>query len=145
MEITFTIPGAVVGKGRPRFSSVGSYVKAYTPAKTASYENLVKLMYQEAAQGKRFEDDEPLCMTVEAFYDVPKSTPKKKAEKMLADEIRPTKKPDLDNVLKIIADALNTVAYRDDTQLIAATITKRYSLTPCVIVTIKSWGIPEKE
>ena len=139
MEVTFIIPGEVVGKGRPRFSTYGKFVKAYTPEKTATYENLVKLMYGETAKGERFTDDEALLIEVDAYYEVPKSASKKKAAEMLAGRIRPTKKPDLDNVLKIICDALNGVAYRDDTQIISARITKHYGEYPSVRVHLSSW------
>ncbi|MEI3450518.1 MAG: RusA family crossover junction endodeoxyribonuclease [Blautia massiliensis (ex Durand et al. 2017)] len=48
---------------------------------------------------------------------------------MLANEIIPTKKPDMDNVVKIIADSLNQVAYRDDTQIEDCQCRKFYSET----------------
>ena len=53
-QIRFTIPGEPFGKQRPKFSRVGNYVRTYTPDETTSYESLVKLMYQQAAKGKKF-------------------------------------------------------------------------------------------
>ena len=53
-QIRFTIPGQPFGKQRPKFSRTGAYVKTYTPKETTSYENLVKLFYNEAAKGKMF-------------------------------------------------------------------------------------------
>ena len=53
-QIRFTIPGQPFGKQRPKFSRAGAYVKTYTPKETTSYENLVKLFYNEAAKGKMF-------------------------------------------------------------------------------------------
>ena len=50
-QIRFTIPGQPFGKQRPKFSRAGAYVKTYTPKETTSYENLVKLFYNEAAKG----------------------------------------------------------------------------------------------
>ena len=141
MEITFIIPGKPVAKGRPRFSTAGKFVKTYTPEQTARYENLVKLMYQERANGRRFEDDEMISVVIEAHFEIPSSTSKKKKEAMLKDELRPITKCDLDNIMKIICDALNGVAYRDDSRIVAALLVKKYSENPCVIVTLKSWGI----
>lgn len=129
-------------KGRPRFSSYGGYVHTYTPKQTANYENLVKVMYLEAADGFRFGDDEMLCITVDACFGVPKSFSKSKRNKALMDEIRPITKKDADNCLKTICDALNGVAFKDDSRIVAATVTKRYSDTPCVLVKISSWGLP---
>ena len=51
--------------------------------------------------------------------------------------LRPTKKPDMDNVVKIIADSLNQIAYRDDTQIVDCQCRKFYSDNPRVEVTIK--------
>lgn len=56
-QIRFTIPGQPFGKQRPKFSRAGAYVKTYTPKETTSYENLVKLFYNEAAKGKMFPED----------------------------------------------------------------------------------------
>ena len=36
----------------------------------------------------------------------------------------PTKKPDADNIIKSIADALNGIAYADDSQIVQATVNK---------------------
>ena len=53
---------------------------------------------------------------------------------MAKGEIRPTVKPDWDNIGKIISDALNGIAYKDDAQVVSCTVEKRYSNTPCVEV-----------
>ena len=50
---------------------------------------------------------------------------------------RPTKKPDLDNIIKAIADSLNGIAYKDDAQIVELKSKKFYSDTPRVEVTIK--------
>jgi Holliday junction resolvase RusA-like endonuclease len=105
----------------------------YTPDKTVNYETLVKQLY--ITQGhERLEG--ALKLTVNAFFSIPKSTSKKNKEKMLQGEIRPTKKPDWDNVGKIISDALNEMAYKDDCQIVCATVRKWYSDNPRVEVEI---------
>lgn len=140
MKVEFCILGEPQGKGRPRFRSTGSYVTTYTPDKTAAYENLVKLEYERQCSGARFEDGESLDMRIYAYYGIPKRTSKKKAALMLNGLIRPTKKPDMDNVVKVIADSLNNVAYKDDTQIVDAMVRKFYSDTPRVVVAICSIG-----
>ena len=116
MQVKFTILGEPKGKGRPRFSrKTGT---AITPKDTVNYETLVHMEYLEQCNGFRFEDTAMLDMRIKAYYSIPKSVSKKKKAAMLAGEIRPTKKPDMDNVVKIIADSLNQVAYRDDTQIV---------------------------
>lgn len=137
MTITFTVPGSPQGKMRPRVVKRGNFVQTYTPDKTVNYENLVKLMYGQEAKGRVFDREKSLLVLIVALYDIPQSTSKKRAELMRIGEIRPTKKPDLDNIAKIICDALNGVAYHDDAQVVDLKVVKYYSDTPCVTVTIE--------
>ena len=55
---------------------------------------------------------------VTAFFEPPKSISKKKRAEMLEGKIWPAKKPDSDNIAKVVLDALNGIAYHDDTQII---------------------------
>lgn len=119
----FTVPGKPRGKGRPRFRRAGNFVQTYTPAETASYENLIALEYQ-AAGGKLL--DGPVDVVVFASFTPPKSTSKKNREAMLAGEILPNCKPDADNILKAVLDGLNGVAYKDDTQVAHAQVSRYY-------------------
>ena len=109
---------------------------AMTPKDTVSYENLVKLEWQTAYGTESFPKEAMLDMRIKAYYRIPKSASKKKRAAMLAGEIRPTKKPDMDNVVKIIADSLNNLAYYDDTQIVDCQCRKFYSENPRVEVTI---------
>ena len=131
----FTIPGEPQGKGRPRVVRQGGFARAYTPEKTASYENLVKVEYQRA-RGIMYAGDVQLRMTITAHYGIPKSVSKIKRAAMVKGIIRPVKKPDADNVAKVICDALNGVAYRDDTQIVHLAVSKWYDDEPCVVVEI---------
>ena len=139
-QIRFSIPGQPFGKQRPKFSRAGAYVKTYTPKETTSYENLVKLFYNEAAKGRMFPEGAMLDVRIIAYYEIPKSTSKKKRKEMLEHRIRPTKKPDWDNIGKIICDSLNLVAYHDDSAVVDAQVRKFYSETPKVDVMIKVVG-----
>lgn len=127
MNISFTIMGEPTGKGRPKFSRQGNFVKAYTPEKTEKYEHWVKLSYIEKYGNKKsFADDAPLYVYIDAYYNIPKSVSKKKAAMMMRGDILPTKKPDCDNIIKIILDALNGLAYKDDQQVAKVSVAKRY-------------------
>lgn len=136
MEVKFIILGEPKGKGRPRFCR--NTGQATTPKDTVNYETLVHMEYLDQCNELRFPDDVMLDMRIKAYYSMPKSASKKKKAAMLAGEIRPTKKPDMDNVIKIIADSLNQVAYRDDTQIVDCQCRKFYSENPRVEVTIKT-------
>lgn len=131
--IHLTIPGEPQGKARAR-TGKGF---AFTPEKTVLYENLIKTIFaQEKCQ--RYEGDGiPLEMIIKAYYRIPKSASQKKYANMHSGVIRPTKKPDADNIMKVVADALNGIAYHDDTQIVRAIIEKWYSDEPRVEVIIK--------
>lgn len=113
-RISFEVPGEPVAKERPRTNMATGVV--YTPAKTKNYEETVKWCYQMAAHGARFPDNEPLSMLVVAYRPIPKSASAKKKSLMRAGAERPITKPDWDNVGKIVSDALNGIAYRDDSE-----------------------------
>ena len=81
----------------------------------------------------------PVHVRITACFGIPKSAAKKKRAMMIAGDIAPTKKPDFDNIQKIICDALNGVAYHDDSQIVKADIKKVYSTTPHVEVNVAAW------
>lgn len=137
-KVNITIPGEPAGKGRPKFTTVSGYAKAYTPAKTANYETYIKLAYSERYKQMTFSADEPLKITIYAYQTIPGSESKKRKALMLADKIRPTKKPDWDNIGKIVGDALNKVAYPDDKQIVEAHIYKYFSNEPRLEIEIEA-------
>ena len=141
MSIRFSVPGKPFGKQRPRVVHNGSFSKAYTPKETVNYENLVRLMYSNAARGRMFRPGEMLDVRIIAYYEIPKSVSKKKRKAMLEHRIRPTSKPDVDNIEKIICDSLNLVAYHDDSAIVDAQVRKFYAEMPRVDVILKDWMI----
>lgn len=135
IEIRFTVPGEPVGKGRPRFVRTFSGGRAITPTKTRWYEEDVRCEYYTQCD-HRFSDKDMLKIHIDAYFNIPKSASKKRTKDMLEKKIRPTKKPDADNIIKVIADALNDVAYYDDKQIVDCSISKYYSDIPRVEVEI---------
>jgi Holliday junction resolvase RusA-like endonuclease len=121
-KISLTIPGKPFGKQRPRVLKNGI---TYTPKETVNYETLIKELY--IIQHFRKQLEGPVRIHIKAYFPIPKSVSKRKKEEMIAGKIRPVKKPDMDNIIKIIADALNGLAYRDDSQIVECTIEKYFS------------------
>lgn len=136
--IVIQIPGVPVGKGRPRFARRGAFVQTYSPEKTQNYEAVVRMAAMDAMQG-RPPLDVPLRVNLDIVMPVPASFSRKKRDAALADDIRPTTKPDVDNVMKGVLDAMNSIVWVDDKQIVSGTFEKRYGLTPCVIVTVTEW------
>ena len=108
-----------------------------TPDETLVYENLIRSEYQRQCGSTRFQDEAQLDVRILAFYPVPTSVSKKKRRMMLDHEIRPGKKPDWDNIGKVVTDSLNQIAYRDDAQVVDAQVRKFFSEQPRLEVTIQ--------
>lgn len=131
MKRNFNIPGKVQAKQRPRFN--GKF--AYTPKETIAYENWVRTCYLEKYRGQPILEN-PLKVKIIAYYEIPKSTSKKKRLEMKDDKVFPTVKPDTDNIAKSILDSLNNIAYIDDKQVVKLEVEKYYSDVASVVVMI---------
>lgn len=121
----FLVPGTPKGKARPRF--VRSTGRTYTPPATKEYEASVRYAYLNA-----LDDDDPIMLEgpircrIEAVFRIPPSYSRKKHTDCIEGRLQPTGKPDCDNIVKAILDALNGVAYKDDSQVVDVSIIKRY-------------------
>jgi Holliday junction resolvase RusA-like endonuclease len=130
-QVVFIVKGEPKGKGRPRFSKG----RVYTPAETDHYEKLVAWSYADSAKGYKFTS--PVRVTIKAYHKPPKGKSKKLVMDMLDGHILPTKKPDIDNIAKIILDGLNHIAWDDDKQIVELIVGKRYGEDPSVVVAIE--------
>ena len=136
LQVDFTVPGPPRGKGRPRFARRGNFVTTYTDAATASYEDQIRFYALRAMGGNK-----PLTTALEALISVrlpvPQAYSKKRTEACLSGLERPCRKPDLDNIIKALMDAMNEVIYDDDVQIISISATKRYAINAGVDVLIR--------
>lgn len=128
MLYTLEILGKPMGKQRVKFGKGF----AYTPKETVNYENYVKTLFQSKygqplLQGK-------VNISLKAYFSIPKSTSKKQKNKMLLGDVKPLRKPDCDNIAKVILDSLNNIAYKDDKQVVSLTVKKFYSDIPKVCI-----------
>lgn len=132
-SLDITIPGPPAGKGRPRFNRRQG--RTYTPAETETAESNVRAAWAAARQPRL--PDGPITLTIEILVTRPKSHFTAKG-RLSAEGLRhpiPTKAPDCDNVTKLVQDALNGLAWRDDAQVADLHVTRRWSVTPRVRVT----------
>lgn len=130
MEVRFILSGEPRGKGRPRFTRQG---RVFTDAKTVAYERAVLASAKVVLAGSPPLDG-PVFLRVDAFMQIPKSASKRRRADMLAGVERPTKTPDWDNLGKIVCDALNGVAFRDDSQVVDGRARKFWSDRPRIEV-----------
>ena len=128
MEVVFEVPGEPRGKGRPRF--IKQTGKAYTDSETKAYENKIVAYYRKQLGNFRWPDSAFISVQVTAHYPIPKSATKAVTAAMRAGTMRPSRKPDIDNVMKIVLDALNGVAYKDDSRVVCVEAQKIYSDVP---------------
>lgn len=135
MTIEFMVPGVPVGKGRPRFVRRGNFVSTYTPAPTASYENLVKMQAALAMLDRPLILG-PVSVRVSLYLIPPASWSQKKRRLALSGSVYPTSRPDLDNYGKAVCDACNTVIWKDDSQIIKLSISKHYAETARAVVKV---------
>lgn len=121
----FTALGRPHGKDRPRFRKIGNYVKTYNTKSTKEYENLVKLSALEQCKDQLDKEySGPVKMSIKAYFKPNKSISKKQYDLLIGQAH--LKKPDSDNIAKIICDSLNKVAYKDDSQIYDLHIKKYY-------------------
>jgi Holliday junction resolvase RusA-like endonuclease len=132
--IIIELPGEPRGKGRPRF--VRRTGIAFTPQRTASYEAMLR---HEAAlvMANRVPLEGALRVRVLACFAVPQSWSAKKRMAAIAGAVRPAKRPDLDNVVKML-DALNEVVWRDDAQIVEGWIEKFYTDRPRLLIEVRA-------
>ena len=103
------------------------------------YENQIRSIYFKVANFK-FERHVPLEIAILSLFEPPKSVSQKVRALMLNGEILPTKRPDADNIIKIILDALNGSIYHDDAQICNIYFTKKYAEKSETKVLIKTIG-----
>jgi Holliday junction resolvase RusA-like endonuclease len=134
--VTISLAGDPQGKGRARAFIRGGHIGHYTPEKTRTYEGMIRTAAMaEIGNKPPFED--PVEFVMRAIFPVPASWSGKKRQQALLGEIKPGKKPDLDNIAKAWNDALNGVVYRDDSLICRMTLDKRYGSQPLVVVTVR--------
>lgn len=118
--IEFTVYGTPKGKARPRFVRTKAGVRTYTPKQTETYQNSILEAYLDSCKGTKLNG--PIWARINVYFAIPKSTPKKARSGMEWYD----KKPDVDNLVKSVLDALNKHAYDDDKQIVALMVNKRY-------------------
>jgi len=134
--VNYIVYGEPVGKGRPRFARRGTFVSTYTPQKTKTYEDEIRMM-ATAAMGASEPLDTPVTVAIYIRVGIPASYSKQKRKDALSGVLKPTKKPDLDNVAKCHLDAIQGIIIFDDKLVVNLHVTKVYAETAAVEVMVK--------
>lgn len=139
--VTFHVPGKPQGKARARTfrNKHTGRSMSMTPEQTVLYENFIKDRFLQSGSGFFLERGKPVAIRIVARFLPPKSISKKRHADMLEGQELPLKKPDIDNVIKVVADALNGVAYHDDAQIAFIIAKKAYSAVEGLDITVEEY------
>ena len=132
----FEVPGKITGKARPRVNTLTG--RAYTPGNTKDYEMLIKQYFK--VKYPRYETLEGrIKVSIIAYFSIPKATKKSDINEMLDNNISPTKKPDIDNIVKAVLDSMNKFAFKDDNQITKLEVEKKYALEDKIYIKIEEY------
>ena len=137
--IDFTVYGDPKPKKRHRSRVVRTktgipFVMNYPDSDGVSEENYIKL-----AAAQNFKESiitGAVELRLGFCFSVPKSYSKKKTDEALNGILKHTKKPDLDNLIKAVKDALNGIVWHDDSQVFLVTAEKIYVSRPRIFIEI---------
>ncbi len=129
MSVQFTVPGIPVPKARARVVNIKGRSVSFTPKKTKDYELVLASIASLAMRGRQLLSG-PLAINATFTLPIPASWSKKKKESAITQRLRPTTRPDLDNLLKVV-DGLEKVVFRNDSQIVEVHMSKKYGEDPC--------------
>jgi Holliday junction resolvase RusA-like endonuclease len=132
MEYTITVPGVARGKGRPRFGNG----RTFTDSKTANAEAWVKVCAMQQVGQLMLEC--PLAVLIKVTCEIPASWSKVKRALAANGDIRPTARPDVDNIAKLACDSLNKIIWRDDAQIVTLTVAKVFGPEAGTEITVET-------
>lgn len=123
LAIAFSVPGDPVPQPRARITTRGKYGHAYTPSSHPIHAYRARIAAAARAAGATPTEDAPLTLIVDLVWARPKSHYRKGGLRSDAPKLP---RPDCSNVLKGIEDALNGIAWIDDTQVGRVVAEKSY-------------------
>lgn len=129
IKYMFTVYGEPYGKTNMIPTRRGNHLSLANPTKNKNYMSLVQDAWL-SANVEKIPDNYKITLQIVAHFQIPKATSKRKHALMLQHLIKPTKRPDCDNISKVICDALNGLAFYDDSMVTDLFVSKRYGSTP---------------
>lgn len=145
-DVVITLPGAPFGKGDPKSRIIQpktggpAFAIHYKDSKTRNYEAMLRYAAEQAMKD-RPPFDCALQVMIRAYYPIPQSWSQKKQTEAQQGLIRPTVKPDANNVSKS-CDGLNGVVWRDDAIIVDEFVRKYYSTNPRLEIEVSRWKPP---
>lgn len=135
-QIKLTFDGEPVSAGRPRFARRGNYVSTYDPPKSKQAKQVIASLAKKEATGELIEG--PIMVEAYFYKAMPKAFSKTKKKQGIDGTLRPVTKPDTDNYVKLLLDAINGIFYKDDNQVVDVIGHKYYTDKPRTEIIITS-------
>lgn len=136
------VPGEPVPQGRPRFARRAGYVQAYDPKRSKDYKSRILSYVWMGLKSRAYtpftSSSAPLAVSIAIYRGIPQSWSRKKKEAAVQGLVRPVSRPDTDNYVKIVLDALNKVLWKDDSAVVSLHAEKWYSETPRMEITVQA-------
>lgn len=133
MRIEFAVDGVPVPQARPRFTKSGH---VYEPTKCKDYKEVVSIAARAAMRGKK-PITGPVYVHCKFIFPIPKGWTKAKKKDALDGVIRPLKRPDGDNLEKLVWDSLTGIVWTDDAQIVAWSGDKWYGEPETVVKVVE--------
>lgn len=135
--VKMTVFGEPVPQGRPRFSTINGHVQAIDPKKSRNYKQLIQLEAQPLFYKGFTAIEAASRLKLHIFRGIPQSWSRKKKEAALGNILRPTSRPDTDNYVKGVLDALNGFVVKDDSCIVQIEAGKFYSDQPRIEIEVE--------
>lgn len=139
--MTLIIYGEPYGKQNMKPTTMAGHLRLVQPSANTDYMYRIQSAFMDRykpVEGLE-SDDRILYMHITAYFSIPTSVSKKTAAKMAEGKLRPIKKPDCDNISKVVCDALGGLAFRNDSQIVSLTVDKYYTRdNPRVVIKLKT-------
>lgn len=135
MKQEFFISTIPIGQARPKFARIGNHVHAYDPAKSRGYKLYIKNQIMDKNPARM---EGPLTLIVDFLMPRPQAHYGKKGLKDSAPYYCTTK-PDLDNLIKAVKDAITNTGmiWKDDSYVCVEMASKKYSEVPGIKIIIQ--------
>jgi Holliday junction resolvase RusA-like endonuclease len=138
VTIRITVPGEPVPWKAAKIVRRGKFAQGVSPDAMKDAQADVRFQAMRAMEGRELlQGQVTLYVGVYRTKGMPKS--KVKRAQAEAGTLRPTTRPDLDNMVKLVSDSLNGIVYRDDSQIVGLTAAKMWSETPRVEIQVQEW------
>lgn len=136
MNIAIAIEGTPAAQKRHRHAKRGNFITTYDPSSGDKRVMQRQILNSLEMQKATVPLEKDVYLELLFYFEVPKSYSKKKLEELESKNYTYTKKPDVDNLVKLVMDAANGMLWKDDSQVYRITAEKRYGKESGIVMNV---------